>query len=98
GGGEAAVTGGVRVVGLQAGGGLFDRLSLVAFPPALRAQIVRALPPLTIGTFCQLIAQEQHLDPRVPALAALTEPQRTAIASMDRIRNIDPGVRGCAAG
>jgi hypothetical protein len=94
-GGEAALTRGAAVVDIQAAGGLYDRLSLDAFPPALRAQIIRALQPLTIGTFCQLIAQEQHLDPRAPALAALTEPQRTAIASTDRIRNIDPRVLRC---
>jgi hypothetical protein len=94
-GGEAALTRGFAVVDIQAAGGLYDPLSLDAFPPALRAQIVQALRPLSVESFCQLIAQDQHLDPRAPALAALTEPQRSAIASMDRIRNIDPRVIRC---
>jgi hypothetical protein len=94
-GGEAALTRGFAVVDIQAAGGLYDSLTLDAFPAALRAQMVQALRPLTVDSFCQLIALEQHFDPRAPALAALKESQRTAIASMDRIRNIDPRVLRC---
>lgn len=96
-GGEAALTRGVASVDIQAAGGLYDPLSLEAFPAALRDQIVRALPLLTASTFCQVIAAEEHLDPRAPVLTALTEPQRTAVRSMDRMRNVEPRVIQCEA-
>jgi len=95
-GGEAALTRGFPVVDIQAAGGLYDEIALQIFPDPLRQRIVRALTPLRVSNFCQQIAQEQHLDPQDAALAGLTAPQKAAIASTDRMRNVTPRVLQCA--
>ncbi len=74
-GGEAALTRG---------------FPLEMFPESMRQLIVQAFTPLSVANFCQQIAQEQHLDPQVAALAGLTAQQKLVIASTDRIRNVSP--------
>ena len=95
-GGEAALTRGFPVVDIQAAGGLYDAITLEVFPDPMRRQILQALPRLTAANFCPQIAQEQHLDPEVGPLAVLTAQQKSAIASADRIRNVNPRVLQCA--
>jgi hypothetical protein len=94
-GGEAALTRGVPVVDLQAVGGLYDAIALEVFPDPLRRQIVQALPRLTASNFCPMLAQEQHIDPQSAALSALTAQQRAVVASVDRMRHVDPRVVLC---
>jgi hypothetical protein len=94
-GGEAALTRGRPVVDLQAAGGLYDAIALEIFPDDVRRVIVQALPPLSAENFCQQLALEQHLDPQVGALSQLTEQQRAAISSADRLRNVNPQVVQC---
>jgi hypothetical protein len=94
-GGEAALTRGVPVVDIQAAGGLYDAITLEIFPESMRRRIVQALTPLSVTNFCQQIAQEQHLDPQVVALAGLTAQQKLVIASTDRMRNVSPRVLRC---
>ena len=94
-GGEAALTRGFPVVDIQAAGGLYDAITLEIFPESMRRLIVQALTPLSVTTFCQQIAQEQHLDPQAAALAGLTAQQKLVIASTDRMRNVSPRVIRC---
>jgi len=94
-GGEAALTRGLPVVDIQAAGGLYDAIALEIFPEPVRQRIVQALTPLSASTFCQQIAQEQHLDPQNTALAGLTAQQKSVIASTDRMRNVTPRVLQC---
>lgn len=94
-GGEAVLTRGGPVVDIQALGGLYDAITLQIFPDAIRRMIVQNLPRLTPGNVCQQLAQEQHLDPQLPAFAALTAQQKSAIASTDRMRNVSPRVSRC---
>jgi hypothetical protein len=94
-GGEAALTRGLPVVDLQAAGGLYDSIALEIFPEPMRRLIVQALPPLSVTNFCRQIAEEQHLDPQIAALAGLTVQQKSVIASTDRMRNISPRVVRC---
>jgi hypothetical protein len=96
-GGEAALTRGLPVVDVQAVGGLYDAIALEVFPGPLRRLIVQALPPLSLANFCQLLAREQHLDPQIAALSALTTQQKAAVASVDRMRNVAPRVIQCVA-
>ena len=86
-GGEVALTSGFPVVDIQAAGGLYNSITLQIFPEPMRRLIVQALTPLSATNFCQQIAQEQHLDPQVAALAGLTTQQKSLIASTDRMRN-----------
>ena len=94
-GGEAALTRGFPVVDLQAAGGLYDAIALEVFPEAIRRQIVGALQPLSATNFCNQVAMEQHLDPQAAVFATLTAQQRSAIASVDRTRNVSPRVLRC---
>ena len=94
-GGEAALTRGFPLVDIQAVGGLYDSIALEVFPGPLRRLIVQALPPLSPTNFCQLLGQEQHLDPQIAALSQLTAQQRAAVASVDRMRNVAPRVIQC---
>jgi len=94
-GGEAALTRGLPVIDIQAVGGLYDAIALEVFPEPMRRLIVAALPPLSITNFCQLLAQEQHLDPQVAALSPLTAPQKAVVTSVDRMRNVSPRVIQC---
>jgi hypothetical protein len=94
-GGEAALTRGFPVVDIQAAGGLYDAITLEIFPESMRRLIVQALTPLSVTTFCQQIAQEQHLDPQAVALAGLTAQQKLVIAATDRMRNVRPRVLRC---
>lgn len=94
-GGEAALTRGFPVIDVQAAGGLYDAITLEAFPDALRNQIVGALPPLNAANFCKQIAVEQHLDPQSGAFAKLTAQQRSALAAADRMRNANPRIVSC---
>ena len=94
-GGEAALTRGFPVVDIQAAGGLYDAIALEILPDSMRRLIIQALTPLSVANFCQQIAQEQHLDPQVAALAGLTAQQKLAIASTDRMRNVSPRVLRC---
>jgi len=96
-GGEAALTRGLPVVDLQTVGGLYDAITLEVFPEPMRRLIVAALPPLSIGNFCQLLAQEQHLDPQIAALSPLTAPPKAVVASVDLMRNVSPRVIQCVA-
>jgi hypothetical protein len=94
-GGEAALTRGFPLVDIQAAGGLYDAITLEIFPDPLRRQVVQALPPLDVANFCQQIAREQHLNPQDAALARLTDQQKSAVASADRMRNVSPRVLQC---
>jgi hypothetical protein len=94
-GGEAALTRGFPVIDLQAAGGLYDAIALEVFTEAIRRQIVGALQPLSATNFCNQIAVEQHLDPQAAVFATLTAQQRSAIASVDRMRNVSPRVVRC---
>ena len=94
-GGEVALTSGFPVVDIQAAGGLYNSITLQIFPEPMRRLIVQALTPLSATNFCQQIAQEQHLDPQVAALAGLTTQQKSLIASTDRMRNVSPRVLHC---
>jgi len=94
-GGEAALTRSFPVVDIQAAGGLYDAITLEAFPDPVRRQILQALPRLTAANFCQQIAREQHLDPQVGGLAKLSAQQKSVIASTDRIRNVSPRIVEC---
>jgi hypothetical protein len=94
-GGEVALTSGFPVVDIQAAGGLYNSITLQIFPEPMRRLIVQALTPLSATSFCQQIAQEQHLDPQVAALAGLTTQQKSLIASTDRMRNVSPRVLHC---
>ena len=94
-GGEAALTRGLPVIDIQAVGGLYDAISLEIFPEPLRLLIVQALPPLSLANFCQLLAQEQHLDTQIAALSQLTAQQKAVVASVDRMRNVTPRVIRC---
>jgi hypothetical protein len=85
------------MVDMQAAGGLHDAITLEMFPNALRQRILQFVPPLTRAGFCEAIGREQHVDPRIPALAALTPQQRTAVTSVDRMRNLAPRVITCRA-
>lgn len=96
-GGEAALTRGFPVVDIQAAGGLYDAIALEVFPEPIRRQILQALTRLSAANFCQLIAQEQHLDPQAGALAMLTAQQKSVIASADRMRNVSPRMIQCVA-
>jgi hypothetical protein len=94
-GGEAALTRGFPVIDVQAAGGLYDAITLEAFPDPIRRQILEALPPLSAANFCKQIAVEQHLDPQAAVFATLTARQRSALASADRMRNANPRVVRC---
>jgi hypothetical protein len=94
-GGEAALTRGFPVIDIQAAGGLYDWITLAIFPEPARRLVVQALAPLSVANFCRQIAQEQHLDPQIAALAGLTAQQKSAIASVDRMRNVNPRVLQC---
>jgi hypothetical protein len=94
-GGEAALTRGFPVIDLQAAGGLYDAIALEVFPEAIRRQILEALQPLSATNFCNQVAMEQHLDPQAAVFATLTAQQRSAIASVDRTRNVSPRVLRC---
>jgi hypothetical protein len=94
-GGEAVLTRGFPVVDLQAVGGLYDAIALEIFPDATRRAIIQALPVLNPSNFCQQLGREQHLDPAIDTLASLSAQQRTAIASVDRMRNVNPQVVRC---
>ena len=94
-GGEVALTRGFPVVDIQAAGGLYNSITLEIFPEPMRLMIVQALTPLSVTYFCQQIAQEQHLDPQIAALAGLTTQQKSVIASTDRMRNVAPRVLRC---
>ena len=94
-GGEAALTRGFPVVDIQAVGGLYNAITLEIFPEPMRRLVVQALTPLSVANFCQQIAQEQHLDPQVEALAGLTAQQKSVMATTDRMRNVSPQVLQC---
>lgn len=94
-GGEAVLTRGFPLIDLQAAGGLYDGMALQVFPDPLRRRVVAQLPPLTPGNFCGALAAGQHLDPNQPAFGSLTVAQRNAIASADRMRNVNGRVLEC---
>lgn len=94
-GGEAALTRGFPVIDIQAAGGLYDAIALEIFPDAIRLQILGALTPLSAANFCRQIAAEQHVDPQAAVFSKLTAQQRTALASADRMRNVNPRVLRC---
>lgn len=95
-GGEAVLTRGFPLVDLQAVGGLYDSISLEMFPDPIRSLLVGTLTPLSVDTFCQLLATEQHVDPTSTALAGLTSEQRVAAVAVDRMRRVSPRVVQCA--
>jgi hypothetical protein len=90
-GGEAVLTKGRVAIDIQAAGGLYDEISLQLFPDPIRQRLEQILPPLSAETFCDTIAQPDHLprdaslDPKIAELAR----------SVDRTRNIDPKVLQC---
>jgi len=94
-GGEAVLTTGPPQVDLQAAGGLYDSITLQAFPAPIDAMIRNALPVLTAANFCDAIGREQHLDPADGRLSALTATQRGVVRSVDRMGNYAPKVFRC---
>lgn len=94
-GGEATLTRGFVFIDLQAMGGLYDSLTLEAFPEPLRSRIISSLVPLSASNFCSELAKIQHLDPGAGIFAALTAQQKEALARADRIRNVNPRVDRC---
>ncbi len=83
------------MIDLQAVGGLYDAIALEVFPEAIRRQILGALQPLSATNFCNQVAMDQHLDPQAAVFATLTAQQRSAIAAVDRTRNVSPRVLRC---
>jgi len=96
-GGEAVLTKGPPEFDLQAAGGLYDAITLQIFPAPVANIIRNALPVMTPGTFCDTIGRERHLDAADQRLSGVTAQQRAAIASVDRMGNINPKVLRCDA-
>ncbi len=94
-GGEPVVTKGFPLIDLQALGGLYDSLTLEIFPEPLRTRVVSQLPRLTPLNFCSALAAQRHVDPALPAFAALEPQQREAIVATDVMRNASPRVISC---
>jgi hypothetical protein len=94
-GGEAVLTAGPPQVDLQAAGGLYDPITLQAFPARIATMIRNLLPVLTAASFCDAIGREQHLDPADERLSTLTAGQKGAVPSVDRLGNIAPKVVHC---
>jgi hypothetical protein len=67
------------------------------FPEPVRRTIVGALPRLAPASFCREAVRPQHLDPAAQALASLTERQKTAVADVDRMRNVESRMVRCVA-
>jgi len=74
---RSGITRGFPVIDIQAAGGLYNSITLEIFPEPMRLLIVQALAPLSMTNFCQQIAQEQHLDLQIAALAGLTDQQKS---------------------
>jgi hypothetical protein len=94
-GGEAVLTSGTPQFDLQAAGGLYDAITLQIFPAPIAQIIQNALPILTAASICDAIGRERHLDAADPRLTGLTTQQRTAIAGVDRMGNINSKVLRC---
>jgi hypothetical protein len=94
-GGEAVLTAGPPQLDLQAAGGLYDSMTLQAFPASLAAVIRNALPVLTAENLCDAIGREQHLDPADGRLRSLAAEQKGAVAAVDRLGNQAPKVFRC---
>jgi len=94
-GGEATLTRGFVLVDLQALGGLYDSLTLEAFPDPLRSQIMSSLVPLTPANFCTQLVKYRHVDSAAAAFAGWTVQQRDALLRADRFRNINPRLQRC---
>jgi hypothetical protein len=94
-GGEATLTRGWIYVDLQAVGGLYDSIALEALTDPLRAKVVAALPSLSPRNFCAQLGRPQHLDPASPVFSGLSAGQKTALAGLDQLRNINPTVHRC---
>ena len=96
-GGEAVLTSGAPQLDLQTAGGLYDPITLQIFPEPIANVIRKALPVLTTDRFCDAIGHESHLGPADQRFSALTAQQRSAIASVDRMGNIQSRVLRCEA-
>ena len=94
-GGEAVLTNEAPQFDLQTAGGLYDAITLQIFPAPVANIIRNALPVLTPATFCDAIGRERHLDAEDQRLTGLTAQQRAAIASVDRMGNINSKVLRC---
>jgi hypothetical protein len=95
-GGEAVLGRGPVSLDVQAAGGLYDDLLRGTLPHAMLSAVQAVLPPLTRDNFCDQIGRERHVDPDAPALSALTEAHRAALASLDAMGNIAPRVFRCS--
>lgn len=94
-GGEAALTKDAPMLDIQAAGGLYDAIAREALTASLLALIDRALPRLTVHNLCEQLGRERHLDVAAAAFAAVPAAQRNAIAELDRLGNVAPGVTEC---
>ena len=94
-GGEAVLTSEAPQLDLQAAGGLYDAITLQIFPEPVAKVIRNALPVLTPDTFCDAIGRERHLDAADQRLTGLTAQQRSTIANVDRMGNINSKVLRC---
>ena len=94
-GGEVALTKDFILIDIQALGGLYDSITLEAFPDTLRNNIISNLPELTATNFCEELTKEQHVDLSKSVFASLSQQQKDAIISMDKTRNIDPKIIRC---
>ena len=70
---------------IQAIGGLYDPITLGAFPEPMRAAVLKTLPALTTANFCDSFRRERHAPPNSSA----------AVVDVDRMRNVDPKVLKC---
>jgi hypothetical protein len=94
-GGEAVLTSEAPQFDLQTAGGLYDAITLQIFPEPVANIIRNALPVLTPATFCDAIGRDRHLDTEDQRLTGLTAQQRAAIASVDRMGDINSKVLRC---
>ena len=94
-GGEVALTKSFVLVDIQALGGLYDSITLEAFPDTLRNNILSNLPVLTTTNFCGELAKEHHIDINKAAFSSLNQQQKDAIVGLDQTRNIDPKIIRC---
>lgn len=93
--GEVVLVRGTPFISALAVGGLYDDITSGALPDSVQAALAKALPPLSAENFCDRLRAERHLDPAAPALAALPERQRQALASLDVQGHVEPRVLQC---
>jgi hypothetical protein len=87
---EAVVTRGRVRVDFQAAGGLYDHFALQVLPGVMRTRIEAVLAPLTLETFCDVLARPDHT-----AGLSLPADVLNAARAANRLQYIDPRVERC---